>query len=495
MTLRFFYKLFPNFHSYRLMKTFTLIFLSLSLSISGQSQSYKNLQKSINNILEFSELRGSIVGIAAKESSNDLLYAHNNELLMIPGSTLKVITTFVALDLLDSDFRYVTKVLYNGSIDRSGTLTGNIWIVGAGDPSLGSPRETIGRNFQALQNEILQALKINKIKCVDGKIIIQDDRFDQEMVHPNWPYSDVGNYYGGGVSGLNINENEYTIHFNTRKAIGKKADLKFVYPEVPFLKLNNEVRIADKESGDNAYIFGGPGNYMKIIRGTLPQGYLNYEIKGAIPNPSEFFGYHLSSFLEKNGISNIGYEINLIDKNVKTNLLIEFKSKALTELVKLSNEKSINLYCEAFLKSISSGTREHGIKEINNRLNKYKLDTFSILMEDGSGLSPRNSITPGLFVEFLDHYKNKWGIEICKELLPQVSNEGTVRGMLKNSPAAGKAFLKSGYIGKVLCYAGYLQSKSGKWISLALMFNQYRCETSEVRSIAEKIIEEIYLSS
>ena len=470
-----------------------LLFLSAFCTVS---RAQSNLLPGIDHLINHSSLQGSIVGIAVKNHKGEQVYNHNEDLLMIPASTLKIITTFASLDLLGQDFTYKTNVYYDGYIDRSGTLNGNIIVIGAGDPSLGSPRENFGRDFTSILVDILTVLKNKGVQCIDGKIIVNNDRFDEIMAHPNWPYSDVGNYYGGGVSGININENQYTIHFNTNKKLGSKADLIDINPFVPFLTIKTEVTIEKSGSGDNAYIYGGPGNYEKVIRGTLPQGAQNFEIKGSLPDPAEFFAYHLSTYLDRAGISNSGYEINVPETGNTKKILVEFRSQNLKDLVKLANEKSINLYCEAFLKTISkAGTREEGIQTINSILSNSKLDTFSILMEDGSGLSPRNSVTPEFFVSFLDHYKNKWGIQACINLLPQASKNGTIRGLLKNSPASGSAYLKSGFFNKVLCYAGYVHAKSGNWLSVALMFNQYRCDTSEARFIVEKILEEIYLSS
>lgn len=474
----------------------TLLVLLFTSTFCTPSRPQSKLLSGIDHLINHSSLQGSIVGIAVNDHKGKQVYAHNENLLMIPASTLKIITTFAALDALGRDFTYKTNVYYDGYIDRSGTLSGNILVIGAGDPSLGSPRENLGPDFTSILNEILVALKNKGIQCIDGKIIVRNDRFDEMMAHPNWPYSDVGNYYGGGVSGLNINENEYSIHFNTNKNLGSKADLIDINPFVPFLTIKTNVTIEKSGSGDNAYIYGGPGNYEKVIRGTLPQGAQDFEIKGSLPDPAEFFAYHLSSYLDREGISNSGYEINGPETATTKKLLLEFRSQNLEDLVKLANEKSINLYCEAFLKSLSTtGSRDEGIKKINSILSNSKLDTFSILMEDGSGLSPRNSVSPEFFVSFLDHYKNKWGIQGCINLLPQVSKNGTIRGLLKNSPASGSAYLKSGFINKVLTYTGYVRTKSGNWFSVALMFNQYRCNTSEVRFIVEKILEEIYLSS
>jgi D-alanyl-D-alanine carboxypeptidase/D-alanyl-D-alanine-endopeptidase (penicillin-binding protein 4) len=476
----------------RLAPVITLILICSNLF----GNDLNGLNPTMEKIINHSALKGAIVGISVKDQSNQDVFNHNENHLMIPGSTLKVITTFVTMDLLGPEFKYNTQVYYDGLIDRSGTLSGNIWILGSGDPSLGSSREEIGRDMQVVLNEILIAIKNKGISCIDGKIILQNNRFDQEMAHPSWPWSDVGNYYGGGVSGFNINENEYFLHYNTNGNIGEKAELIEIFPAIVSMKINSEVTIDRKDSGDNAYIYGGPGNYEKVVRGTLPQGHAKYTIKGSLPDPSTFFLPYLSSFLESNGISHSGYSINQVQKLTSKNILKEFRSKELSMLSKLANANSINLYCESFLKTIDKkGTREAGIQQINRKLSEYKIDTLSIQMEDGSGLSPRNMVTPSFFTSFLYHYKKKWGIDFCTKLLPQISKEGTVRGMLRNSPAEGKAYIKSGYIGKVLCYTGYVLTNSGKWYSMALMFNQYRCKTSEVRFLAEKIIEEIYLSS
>jgi len=476
-------------------KIFPTCLFIFVLSMFGNAMETDPLHSSLNTLIQHPKLSGSIIGISVLDSDKKSLFQHQENFLMIPASTLKVITTFVALDQLGEQFKYETLIGYEGTIDRSGTLNGNLWIVGSGDPSLASPRDEIGYSMDEVFEMVYAALLKNNISCIEGELIFYTGRFDHEVVDYSWPWSDVGNYYGGGVSGINFRENEYDISFNTTGKLKENATINSVYPEVPGLKIDSRVQIDKRGTGDNAYIFGGPENLSKIIRGTLPQGFSDFKIKGALPNSAEFFAHHFTTYLNKKGYGFSEYSITS-STPPPLNIIRKIESPTLKKLVTIANEKSINLYCEAFLKTLSpAGNREKSISIINKLLLQYKLDTLGLSMKDGSGLSPRNYVSPSFFTAFLHRYKEKWGIIKSSSLLPRVSYNGTVKGLLRKSPAEGSAHLKSGYIGGVLTYVGYMKNKKGKWFSVAFMVNQFRCKTAEVRSILEQIIEEIYISS
>ncbi len=57
---------------------------------------------------------------------------------MVPASTTKLLTTETALNLLGENYRWITQLEYAGTVDENGTLNGNLYVVGSGDPSLGT---------------------------------------------------------------------------------------------------------------------------------------------------------------------------------------------------------------------------------------------------------------------------------------------------------------------------------------------------------------------
>ena len=454
----------------------------------GQS----SIQDKVTKLLQDQQVHPSVFSIHAYNTSTgkECLNYRGNE-LMIPASSMKVITTFTAIDLLGKNFKYETSVGYTGTVGRDGTLNGDLVIEGSGDPSLGSFREGFGPDYNIIISKIGRSVKSAGIKCIDGRIIVDDSRFERGGTHPGWSWNDVGNYYGAGVHGVNINENEYLVHFDRNVDLGSLVRIEELEPDVPGLKIDCRVTLAEAGTGDNAYIYGGEGFFQKIIKGTIPAGKGRFTIRGSLPDPPLLMAQLIAQELDNQGITSSGISISQNDKPL--NKILSFKSKSFKELVKIANSRSINLYCEAFLRSISdAGSSNKALDRIIQHIDSIGLDTLSIIQKDGSGLSGRNVISSQLFTQFLSHYYHQWKGNAL-ELLPRASYEGTVSGLLKSKRSRGKAWLKSGYIGGVLSYTGYVKNQKGEIISISIMANNFQKRVPEIREMCEKIIEEVYL--
>ncbi|NNF35561.1 MAG: D-alanyl-D-alanine carboxypeptidase/D-alanyl-D-alanine-endopeptidase [Saprospiraceae bacterium] len=466
------------------------IFFILLYNISGQGQ--LGVQNKIVQIFKDQGIHHSVFSIHTHNiSKGQQLVSYRADEYMIPASSMKVITTFSTLDILDDDFKYETLLGYTGLVESDGTLKGNIIIKGSGDPSLGSFREELNGDFLSVLNNMTNAIKSAGIKCIDGHILVDNSRFENGGTHPGWSWKDVGNYYGAGAHGLNINENEYLVHFNRDVPIDSLVNIASTDPRIPGMSIDCRVRLDEAGTGDNAYIYGGEGFYQKIIKGTIPAGKGRFTIRGSLPDPPWIMASLLAQKLEKQGISHLGPMIGANPNSI--NQIKTFRSKTLKNLVRLANARSINLYCESFLRSIcDTGSMSDALVRLRRHIDSIGLDTFSIIQKDGSGLHSRNVITSRFFTQFLTHYYKKWKSNAI-ELLPRASFEGTVSGFLRHKKSKGKAWLKSGYIGGVLTYTGYIKNKDGEIIAISIMANNFQKEIPKIREICEKIIEEVYL--
>src|SRR5690606_33341093 len=104
--------------------------------------------------------------------------------------------------------------------------------------------------------------------------------------------------------------------------------------------IDSEVVIAGPNTGDNAYIFGSPGQNERRVSGSLPQGHKSFMIRGSLPNPALFLASAWYQYLAENEVQTSGYTVEF--QPVSTlNLLCDFKSPELTKLVKLATTHSI----------------------------------------------------------------------------------------------------------------------------------------------------------
>ena len=187
-------------------------------------------------------------------NTNKIVAAINPEISLIPASSLKLITTLSALDILGPEYTFTTKISYSGKIDPDGTLNGNIYIVGSGDPTLGSPRTSLKGevlSFNKLIVDIGKSIRDRGITCIDGEVIADESIFDSYPISPSWQWNDLGNYYASGAWGINANENEYYIYFKRNLRIGRSTILHSYQPYIPQLELQNEVTIDSSNTPDN----------------------------------------------------------------------------------------------------------------------------------------------------------------------------------------------------------------------------------------------------
>lgn len=456
-------------------------------------------EQAIEKLISKSVYKHANVSIAAFDiETKKQIVDIRSEKMLIPASSMKLITTLVAIDKLGEDFRFNTEISYDGTIEPDGTLKGNIYIVGSGDPTLGSKRIKDQPDMEELLVIIRDAIIDFGITCIDGDIVADESVFDSFPISPSWQWNDLGNYYAGGSWGLNINENEYYIYLNKRGKVGTRPAVKFFAPHIPDLDLSNEITVDSSNTGDNAYIFGGPYNYYKRLTGTIPAGSGTFTIKGSIPDPPLFFAYHVREKLTKANIQSESYSSIFKKSKKKRRSIKMLQSQELKDIVKLTNMKSINLYAESLLKTIAGKAKMRasggaGIAVIKKALKKEGVSISGLHMEDGSGLSARSAVSSKVFAQTVMAYTNKMGVEkICK-LLPRGGREGTVVNMFAGSGMEGKVWLKSGSMDRVFSYSGLLQNKEGKWTSFSVIVNGFSEKHRVMRPKLEKIIKKIYL--
>jgi D-alanyl-D-alanine carboxypeptidase/D-alanyl-D-alanine-endopeptidase (penicillin-binding protein 4) len=123
-----------------ILKNITLLILFICLAASVQAQHKTNsIDLAINALVEDSSLKNASISFVVKDlDSNIIISEYNPNLSLPPASTMKLVTTAAALDILGSYLKFETKIMHDGYIDANNVLQGNIYIKGGGDPTLGS---------------------------------------------------------------------------------------------------------------------------------------------------------------------------------------------------------------------------------------------------------------------------------------------------------------------------------------------------------------------
>src|SRR5262249_60835049 len=177
------------------------------------------LRRDIDAILAAPELERGFWGALIKSVDHDeTLYARNSTKLMMPASTMKVVTLAAAAEKLGWDYTYPTRVFTTGRI-VDGVLQGDLIVVGSGDPSLD---DWDGMATQLFADWATQ-LKAAGIHAIRGRIIGDDNLFDDEPYGFGWSWDDMARSFSAGVSALQFNEGSVQLKIAPGRAIGSKA--------------------------------------------------------------------------------------------------------------------------------------------------------------------------------------------------------------------------------------------------------------------------------
>lgn len=470
--------------------------IAIILIISANLFAQATVNNYLTNITKQKELKHAQVTVAAKYvDSKELLIDFDSERSLAPASGLKLFTTATALDVLGPGFRFVTKLAVNGEI-KKGVLYGDIIIIGGGDPTLGSDRLEGSLSLQELLQHWTRIIRDYGIKRIKGSVLADDNLFDKIPVPGYWYWIDLGNYYAAQTSALTINENLYYLYFKPNKTVGAVAEFLRTEPELDGMVFINEMKTGEIGSGDNGYVFRSPYDSIASLRGSIPQGFNEFSIKGSLPDPPLFTAKTLTEYLEANNIKISGTPGKLESSENNIKVIDEIESPTLTQIVRNINKISNNLYTSQILKmtglkKYGEGSREAGIKAIFSFLDENKIDTTGLSLQDGNGLSRSNMITAKMMTELLSAV---YGKTYFKQFYNSLSiagdpdDDGSFKWFGRGSILEKNARIKSGYIKGVRSHSGYMKGKSGKLIAFSIITNNFTTEVKNINNIHKDIL-------
>ncbi|MGD9900169.1 MAG: D-alanyl-D-alanine carboxypeptidase/D-alanyl-D-alanine-endopeptidase, partial [Calditrichaceae bacterium] len=339
-----------------MMRNRIIAILILSLILPASLIAQNQLRKLIDSYQNYSSLRHAQWSIYAQYADNsEVIIDFNGNAGLSPASGLKLLTTAAALDMLGPDYQIETHLYYDGNIGTDGILTGNIYIRGGGDPSLGSDRIDSSASLNNLMAKWAAAVRKKGIREIRGSIIADDLLFSGNSVPDNWTWGDIGNYYGAGSNALSIHDNLYFLYFKPGKFAGQPANVLRTVPLIQGLSFDNHMLTGRKGSGDHGFIYCAPGQYKATLRGTVPAGVREFAIKGSIPDPALFAAQYFSDHLQEVGItvSGIPKKLNQTMSYNSAKLIHKTKSLPIKDIVHYTNKRSMNLYAEQLLRLIA----------------------------------------------------------------------------------------------------------------------------------------------
>ena len=453
-----------------------------------------NVQNFIReSLIKDSLFQNAVGGIIVVNDNEEVVAQWNPDMPLLTASTMKTITTGIGLQILGPDYRYKTTLSYSGEIKDS-VLCGNLVIIGSGDPTFGS-QDTIATPINEIFATWTKAIKDLGIKEVDGYIVGDDRYFTNEIVPDTWSWDNLGASYGSGTSGLSYNENLQTFTIVPNEEVGEPVIIKNVSPYIP--DMDYTITALTQEPGTSSYISYFASDLSKIgfLEGGIAINRDSIVTTKSSKFPDVSAAWELKEYLKKNGIicNDSIPEIETIEPEELT-VIAENASCTLMDIVEVTNRISNNFYAETILKTIGKemttvGSYDSALVAVSRFLEEKGLDLTGYEQADGSGLSRRNHISPRFFARFYKMMQDYEHFDAYYNSFPVPGKPGTAKNVLKgeSDDIKHRIHAKSGSLGGVRCYAGYVDGEEQTY-RFAILINNYPVSTSLMQPLIEEFM-------
>ncbi len=463
-----------------------VVLLVVVLASAGRAQLAGEVQAVLQNkLLQKAKVGIEIIRLGQTPADARVVFQHNANLLLLPASNMKVLTTSAALDHLGADFKFRTYLVRHGQ---------DLILWGDGDPSLGDS-EMLRKTGWAANTAFIQwAERLKKLNITTvHNVVVDDSIFDMEFLHPRWVAHQF-TMYGAEIGGVNLNLG--CVEYIVRPGSSGHAVFATV-PATHYLQVQNSC-------------VSGKRNAMQLARrpGTN-EIILSGEVSGTnaglvtIHDPPMFAATMLADTLAAQGVTVTGQTMrdrtNRQSFTVDPNRSKDWSTIGVLETpvsVALSraNKDSCNQYAESLCKRLgaavsgTSGSWANGTAAAGEFLKKAGVSSNEFKLDDGSGLSKSNGITPNAIARVLVYDHHSKNAQTFLNSLAVGGEDGTLRHRFAGD-LRGRVFAKTGFVEGVSALSGYLKGRDGSWYAFSILMNGIpHLSNSQIKPLQERII-------
>jgi serine-type D-Ala-D-Ala carboxypeptidase/endopeptidase (penicillin-binding protein 4) len=412
------------------------------------------------------------IGIAVKDLvTGDELFASNADAKLNLASNTKLLTSIAALGVLGNGFRWRTAVLADQPPDALGTITGDLYLRGKGDPLLSA----------ASLDGLAAELVARGVRSIDGRLVLDTSYFDGVVEPPHFeeqPKERAG--FRAPVASLGVARSSITVVVVAEPGGGATVTLE---PETGgyYVLTKREVtsvtegrtrlRVETKTKRDHIEV---------EVTGIIRAGEGSWDIRRRVDDPARFAGEVFRHILAEHGISVRQKSIGIGTVPLTSKILAMHDSQPLPDVLRFMNKTSDNYVAESVLKTLGAESRTtpapatwaDGQNAVRTYLARLGMPPGSYRADNGSGLFASTEVSARQVVTLLAaaHKDYRIGPDLLSSL-PIGGVDGTLAKRWLGHPARGRVRAKTGTLDKVVTIAGYIAADSGHPLAFAILLN------------------------
>jgi D-alanyl-D-alanine carboxypeptidase/D-alanyl-D-alanine-endopeptidase (penicillin-binding protein 4) len=397
-------------------------------------------------------------------SRGDTLYSVEPDRLLKPASTMKLMTTALALDRFGADHTFSTEVLSDQPA-HSGQVDGSLYLRGGGDPTL-SLRFSRG---ESPMDALARRVKASGVDRVHGDIVADESAFAPERIPLGWKTSYRASAFAAPISALSLNEN--LVWVDTR--IVKGRAVVTINPPSATIRVTNTVRVVDGRGGR---VLVGRTKSGVIASGTIGVSSAPRRYSLVVQDPPSFAAGALVASLARMGVTVDGV-VRSGEAPRSATSVAEVRSMRLDAIVSIMNRESINHYAELLFRSAArepgrAGSASAALEALRGFLaNKVGVQREAVRVLDGSGLSEADTLTARSLVQVLTYANRAPWSSAYHMSLPVAGQSELLRRRMRTTLAQGNLHAKTGSTNSVASLAGYVTARDGELLAFAFIFN------------------------
>jgi D-alanyl-D-alanine carboxypeptidase/D-alanyl-D-alanine-endopeptidase (penicillin-binding protein 4) len=402
----------------------------------------------------------------------------NAQAPMNPASTMKLVTTFAALELLGPAYRWKTEAYLDGE---------DLVLRGHGDPKLNA--ESFWMMLRNLRGRGLRELRGDIVLDRSFFAPVQYGPFDDDVFRP----------YNVTPDALLVNFKSLRFTFVPE---GDKGVRLYVEPPLPGLEVTNTLKLGAGScpDGNRAFRELAQASFQSrppraSFTGTYPLACGERELNVALHDPQDYFAAMMRGLWGELGGSWKGAARDGV-ASPAARLLYVHESEPLAEIVRDINKFSNNVMARQLFLTIagelggSPAQAQAAARAIQEWVASKKIVAPELVLENGSGLSRHERISTEHMAALL---QAAWRSAVMPEFvssLPVVAADGTMRKRLNGQRVAGSAHIKTGLLSDARAIAGYVLDRRGRRHVVVMIVNHARARDAD--AAMDALLEWVY---